>query len=231
MRESFCADSVESNCKAERDRLRSELHDLEQTVRERQTSLKNCEQAITRQVRQIRELKVEIDRLDEDVLGLQEVIDRDSLEEGKLDEYKKQLDGAKQTVATQEAQFGDSVLASDKARDAMKPLRDQMKAIDDEAAEVKAKIEKAEKRRMERSLQRDAALREKNAAFSEIDHARVSEGEARAQSADRQETIDLYTNEAKKICLRVPVDKGETCGSLEKKLEKLQADLQRADSR
>ncbi|KAL8874123.1 MAG: hypothetical protein Q9174_000493 [Haloplaca sp. 1 TL-2023] len=220
-----------SNCKAERDRLRSELHDLEQTVRECQTNLKSCEQAITRQVRQIRELKVEMDGLDEDILGLQEVIDRDSLEEGKLDEYKKQLEGAKQTVATQEAQFGDAVLAADRARDAMKPLRDQMKAIDDEAAEVKAKIEKAEKRRMEKSLQRDAALREKNGAFNEIDNARTSEGDARAKSTEKQETIDLYTNEAKKICPRVPVDKGETCGSLEKKLEKLQADLQRADSR
>lgn len=200
-------------------------------MRECQTSLTNCEQAITRHRRQSRDLKVEVNRLDDDVARLQEAIDRDSLEEGKLDELKKQLSGAKQNVDTQQAQFGDSVLAVDRARDALKPLRDQMKAIDVELAEVQAKIGKAEKRQVDRSLQREAALRDKNFAFSEIDRAKASQVAAQKRRVDHEETVRIYSGKAGEICPRVPIDRGETCGSLEKKLEKLQADLNRAETR
>ncbi|KAL8705541.1 MAG: hypothetical protein Q9201_001358 [Fulgogasparrea decipioides] len=216
-----------SACKNEQQRLRSELHDMERTVRERQTSLKNCEQAIVRHKRESRDFQVEVQRLDDDVASLQEAIDRDALDESGLEVMKKELAEAKESLAAYQAQFGDSVVASDKAREESKTLKERMKAIDDETDQVQAKVRKAEKRMVDKSKTRDDALRGKNSAIEELQKAEKSKEIAQKQRNDHAETINVWSDQARQICPRVPVDRGETCASLEKKLEKLQADHKR----
>ncbi|KAL8642945.1 MAG: hypothetical protein Q9228_000434 [Teloschistes exilis] len=214
-------------CRAEIQRLRSELSDLERIMRERQTNLKNAEQAITRHRREAGNLRVEVQRLTNEMDGLQEAIDRDSVEEGGLEVLKKGLDDAKIQRASYEAQYGDSVVAMDKAREPLRTIKEQMKVIENDIANTHTRIKKAETKCFGKLGERDVALREKNIAVDEHRRAREAKIAAQEARADHAETVAVYTGQASEICARVAVDQGETCASLEKKLEKLQADLKR----
>lgn len=196
-------------------------------MRERQTNLKNAEQAITRHRREAGNLRVEVQRLTNEMDGLQEAIDRDSVEEGGLEVLKKGLDDAKIQRASYEAQYGDSVVAMDKAREPLGAIKEQMKVIENDIANTHTRIKKAETKCFGKLGERDVALREKNIAVDEHRRAREAKIAAQEARADHAETVAVYTGQASEICARVAVDQGETCASLEKKLEKLQADLKR----
>ncbi|KAL8735651.1 MAG: hypothetical protein Q9166_000820 [cf. Caloplaca sp. 2 TL-2023] len=218
-------------CRSELQRLRTDLNDLERTMRERQTNLKNCEQAIIRHKRESRDLRVEMQRLEADVEGLQDALDRDSLEEGKVDALKEGLQEAREELSTYTASFELIVVAMDEARENMRKSREKMKAIDDEVAEIQAKIRKAESKAMKLSERRDAALRDKNAAFAALEEGQKSKEATEKKRADVAETVGIYIEQASLIHERVPVENGETAGSLEKKLEKLQSDLEKWEAR
>lgn len=200
-------------------------------MRENQTNHKNSEQAIVRHRRESRELRVEMQRLEADVEVLQDALDSDSLEEGKLDALKEGLEEAKGELDTHQASYGDSVVAYDKAKDALKACREKMKTVDDEIAEIQAKIRKAEHKAMKLSERRDAALRDKNAAFAELESGQKSRQDAEKRRVDQAETIDIYTEQANKVHPRVAVEENETPASLERKLVKLQDDLRRWETR
>ncbi|KAL8807129.1 MAG: hypothetical protein Q9200_004795 [Gallowayella weberi] len=218
-------------CRAQLQHLRTELNDLERTSRESQTNLKNHEQAIVRHKRESRELRVEMQRLDTDVGRLQDAVDRDSLEEGKLDALKEGLEEAKEELTMYQASYGDSVIAVDETREAMRQLRDKMKVIDDEVAEIQAKITKAEKKAMKLSGQRDAALRDKNAAFAELEKGQKSKEAIESRRDSLAVTVNTFTEQANQCHSRVAVEEGQTPASLEQKLDKLQGDLARWEQR
>ena len=168
--------------------------------------------------------------LEAEVEDLQDTLDKDAIEEGRLDALKEGLEEAKEELTTHEASFGDSVIAVDKAREMLRTIREQMKAIDDEIAEIQAKINKAETKKARLSERRETALRAKNLAFAEIEQVKRAQEDAQKRRDDVAETVDVFIGEASRICPRVPVDRGETYGTLEKKMEKLEADLKRAES-
>ncbi|KAL8649422.1 MAG: hypothetical protein Q9210_004404 [Variospora velana] len=214
-----------SDCRSELQRLRNELNDLERTQRERQTDVKNCEQAIVRHKRETRELRIEVQRLEGAVEDIQDRLDSGAVEEGKLDALKQGLDEAKEELSTHQASFGDSVIAKDKAAEVLKTLRDRMSAIDTETADIKAKIHKAEVKSVKVSERRDAALRDKNSAFAAIKQQEDAYKVAEGVRNDQAHTVECFIEEASKICDRVRVDRGETTHTLEAKLDKLSTDL------
>lgn len=168
--------------------------------------------------------------MEAEIEDLQDTLEKDAVEEGKLEALKEGLAEAQEELATHQASFGDSVIAIDKARESLKTLREQMKVIDDEIAEILAKIQKSEAKRFKLSERREAALREKNLAFAEIERFKHAQESTQKAREDIAETVHIWTGEAGQVCPRVPVDGGETYESLEKKMEKLQADLKRAES-
>lgn len=222
---------MSSACRAELQRLRAHLNDLERVVRERQTNLKDCEQAITRHKRDSREMRIEMQRLEADVEGLQDALERDSLEEGRLDALKEGLKEAEEELVTYQASFSDSVVAIDKAKEVLKVCREEMAAIDNEVAEIQAKVRKAEIKKNKSSERRDAALRNKNAAFADLEDAQKTKERGERQREDCANTVTVWTEQANKIHPRVAVEADETPKSIEKKLDRLQADLQRWETR
>ncbi|KAL8998456.1 MAG: hypothetical protein Q9169_002493 [Polycauliona sp. 2 TL-2023] len=218
-------------CRTELQRLRAQLNDLERILRERQSNLKNCEQAITRHKRDSHELRVEMQRVEGDVENIQDAIERDSLDEGKLDALKEGLQEAKEELVTHEASYSDSVNAIDKAREVLKVCKEEMSAIDGEVAEIQAKVRKAEGRKIKSNERRDVALRNKNAAFAGLENQRRNKAKVEEQRVLDARTVDNYASQANAIHERVAVPAGETASSLEKKLDKISDDLQRWDNR
>ncbi|KAI4111346.1 MAG: hypothetical protein LQ339_000545 [Xanthoria mediterranea] len=195
-----------NSCRAELQSLRSHLNDLERVVRERQTILKDSEQAITRHKRDSRELRIELQRLEADVEGLQDALESDSLEEGRLDALKEGLQEAKEELVTHQASFSDSVVAIDKAKDVLRVCREEMTAIDNEVAEIQAKVRKAENKKQKSSERRDAALRKKNAAFADLEDLQKTKERGERQREDCDSTVTVWTEQANKIHPRVEVE-------------------------
>ncbi|KAL8645420.1 MAG: hypothetical protein Q9226_007310 [Calogaya cf. arnoldii] len=119
----------------------------------------------------------------------------------------------------------------DKAKEILRVCREEMAAIDSEVDEIQAKIRKTENKKMKSSERRDAALRNKNAAFADLEDARKTKEKGEKQREDLATTVGVWTAQASKIHERVAVEGGETPKSIERKLEKLNADLQRWETR
>lgn len=162
---------------------------------------------------------------------LQDALDNDAVEEGRLEALKTQLLEAQNEVTNHEGSYEDSVIALDKVRESMRVSRNQLKVLDDRVLDAEAKIRMAESEATKLSDKREAALKNKNAAVEAAKKAVLNKTLLEPQRAAQFETLTQFLGEANAICRRVPVDPGETSDSLEKKQKKLHDDLMRYEAR
>lgn len=212
-------------------RLKLELDNLERQRREKQTSLKACEQAVIRHRRESSSLRIFVQTAQNIVEELQDALDRDAIEKGRLEALEYGLSEAKDEATTYEGSYEDSVVALDKARESMRDSKQKMSALDARIAEVDGKVLKAENKANKASLQREGALRLKNAAIESTEKAVQKKAAKESQRAEKVGIVAQFTEQAMEICPRVVVDIGESGESIEKKLEKLSTDLVRYEAR
>lgn len=212
-------------------RLKLELDDLDHRMRDKQTTLKYCVDAITKHHRESNGLRIAVQKAESIVEDLQDDLDRDAIEEGRLDALKEFLNEAQDEKSTHEGSFGDSVLALDKIKESMRISRDQMAALDLQIAEAEARILKSESKALKVSGQRTAALQLKNSAIESVQNLTESKTDLQRRRKERVAQVADFTDQAQKICQRVPVDPGETGDSLDKKLIKLSADLKKYEEK
>lgn len=168
----------------------------------------------------------------QEVVGqLQDAIEEDRIEEGRLQALKENLQEAKDDLATQQSSFGECVVSQDKAKDSMKTAREQMAAIDARIEEATTKQKKAESRTLDRSKQRQKDLQQKNLAINAVKDAKDRFAHEDRKRDELVYIVADHTTQATEISARVPVPEGETATSLDKKLEKLQKDLDRGVAR
>lgn len=223
-----------NNLSSERDilqRLNSELENLEQQQRDKKANVRACDQAISSHRKETSNLRVVVQRAEGIVDKLQDALDNDAVEEGRLEALKTQLLEAQNEVTNHEGSYEDSVVALDKVREAMRVSRSQMKVLDDRVLEAEVKIRMAESEAAKISDKREAALKNKNAAVDAAKKAVLYKTLLEPQRKAQFETLTQFLREANAICRRVPVDPGETSETLEKKQEKLHGDLVRYEAR
>lgn len=172
-----------------------------------------------------------VQRAEHVVDELQDALDNDAAEEGRLDALKNFLKEAEEEKEAHEGSFGDSVIALDKVKESMRISRDQMAALDLRIAEAQAKILKAENKVSKTSSQRITALQAKNSTIESVQNLRESAAEVKRRREEKVAQVADFTEQAGKICARVSVDPGETGDSLDKKLSKLSADLKRYEQK
>ena len=212
-------------------RLKSELNDLEREKHDKMAALNACDQALHRHKREANSLRVAMQSAQRVVDELQDALENDAVEEGRLEALKTQLVEAQEEVGTCEASFEDSVLEIDKIKESMGVSRSMMKKLDLQIATCKASLDKAEKAAAKASSRRQTALHDKNDVITKEEV--VVEQKATLEQ-DRQEKVGVvaaFIEEASKICARVPVEAGQTCTSLDKKLQKLNADLKKYEEK
>ena len=162
---------------------------------------------------------------------LQDALDNDRVEEGRLEALKEQLEDAKEDKSTYESSYGESVVAKDKNNESLKNTRDEMASMDTQIKEAEAKIFKAESKATKCGNQRQAALRDMNAAFENLNAAKEERGTYAVESEQHVKIVEDFTKQASEFCQRVPVDHGETGDSIERKTAKLEKDLKEAEKR
>lgn len=210
--------------------LRSELNDLERQTREKQNALKKCGEAIVRHGREAKSLRLAMQKAEDIVEKLQDALDQDAIEEGRLDALKENLAEAEEEKATYAGQYEESVIASDNAKAALREKKEQMAAIDVRIGEAMAKLEKAKGRLIKIQEQRHKALQQKNAAIETVKRAKDKLALMETERDEKIEVVKHFTEQAALICARVPVDAGETGSSLDRKLSKLDADVKRFEN-
>ena len=198
---------------------------------EKQNCLTRCEQAIVKSKRDAHRLKIEMQQAENIVDELQDALDQDAVEEGRLDVLKDQLSEAKEEKSTHEASYEESVIAKDKNNESLRTSREQMASKDLTIEDAKAKDLKAESRATKCANQRSSALREKNAAFEAVESGRLEREQCERERDKESKFVAEFTRKANDFCPRVPVDEGETGDSIELKLDKLNKDLKDAEKR
>ena len=162
---------------------------------------------------------------------LQDALDQDAVEEGRLDVLKAQLTEAREEKSTHEASYEESIIAKDKNNDLLRASREKMASKDVVIEEAQAKVLKAEHKTAQCESQRSSALREKNAAFDSVESGKLEREQYEGERDEESRRVDEFIRKANDFCPRVPVDEGETGDSIELKLEKLNKDLKDAERR
>ena len=213
------------------DRLNSELNELEKQRCDKRAGLNTYEQAIARHRKETNSLRIAVQRVESVVEELQDALDNDAVEEGRLEALKEHLIEAQGEVGTHEGSYEESVVALDKARESMKVSRNQMKLLDQRIAEAGAKIVKVEKDAEKLSDKRNEALKKKNDAVDAAERVVRKRPALEHDRVVQVETVSEFMKEAVQISPRVPVDTGETSFTLDAKLKKLTADLKKSEER
>ena len=207
--------------------MRNELKSLEGQMREKQLNVTRCSQAIERHGREVKALRIAMQKAEDVVEQLQDALDRDAIEEGRLDALKDQLKEAEEERATHAGSYEDSVIASDNAKETLGLKREELSTIDLRIQEAMTKLEKAKSRSEKIAEQRRKAMKQKDAAIEEVSKAKKLHAEHEKDRVDKIAVVADFTEQASKICSRVPVDPGETASSIDKKLAKLEKDVER----
>lgn len=177
------------------------------------------------------QLRIEMQQAETVVDDLQDALDNDRIEEGRLDALKEQLAEAKEEQSTHEGSYGDMVVAKDQNNELVKSTRNEMAAMDVNIEEAKAKVLKAEGKATKCANDRLAALREKNAAIDAVDHLKIEREHDEKALEEKRAYVETFTAQAAEISPRVVVDAGENYNTLTRKFNKLQKDLTEANKR
>lgn len=176
-------------------------------------------------------LQIEMQQAENVVDELQDNLEKDAVEEGRLEFLKDQLLEAKEEKITHESSYGESVVAKDKNNESLKNTREQIAKMDVNIEEAKAKVSKAESKASRCANQRSSALRDKTMALEAVEMLKREKAEHEEHREEQLQVVGNFTDQATAISPRVPVDKGETGDSLDRKLHKLDKDLREAEKR
>ncbi|ERF71388.1 hypothetical protein EPUS_07416 [Endocarpon pusillum Z07020] len=209
---------------------RQQLNQLENALRSARDVLEKAKQAVTRHKRREAELKVSYQQADDEVERLQDAINQDSVEGGKLDVLKQALTEAEEAKALDEGSFQDAVVALDEKKRQLSAAKAELTRLDQEIAVLQTESKKKEAEAQRLSKRRATLLGDKNAAIVRIDDGKQDRASIQRESEQHQIKLADFIENATKVSPRINVDEGETYQSLKLKYEKLQRDLQRYDN-
>lgn len=198
---------------------------------QRQQHLRNkfskCSEAISHFKKRQQSLKLELQAAQKVVEDLQDALDKDSIEEGRLDALKENLKEAEDEKRVLEGSYEEAINSADKHKASMKTFNVQLRAMDAQLADGEAKVQKAEAKELKLKEHRQVALVAKNNAIQHIADLKEEKKRLEMQRDRLTDRVAQYTEQACQVCVRVTVGAGETGQTLEAKLKKLSADLER----
>jgi uncharacterized protein (DUF488 family) len=204
---------------------------LEQDYRKLQAALENCNQEIGKHKKVEKNLRLASQRADELVESLQDALEKDAIEEGRLEALKNGLEEAEGEKQHLQNAYKDTVREKDTNLAKRNANLKGMDDIDKRTAEVDVRILKAKDRERKMSDRRMVALQEKNKLFQVVETAQANKLNLTTKRADKAQCVASFIQDAGKIGARLPIDEGDTPEILDKKLQKLNADLQRYQQR
>jgi chromosome segregation ATPase len=216
--------------KENEDHAKRDFDQLKQQQRELQQALKVAEQALVRWDRSNKELRLAKQQADDAVEAMQNEIENNRPQDGKIQELRTQLQSANEDVDATQNSYQDGVDWKDRLNEqATGPsgLKAKADAALREYQTAKMQIEKAENRKAQLESDRVHALRSKNLALEEIELAKDRLRRAEEARDGQARNVEVFVGHAGEVCSRVPVDAGVTTAVLDKRLEQFIAEYER----
>lgn len=215
--------------KESEDHAKRELAALQRDARGLQETHKVASQALNRWERRNKELRVRKQQADDAVEAMQNEIENNRPQDGKLQELQSQLATVNEDVTATQSSYQDAIDWKDRLNDQDAELKARYTTALQEYQTVEKQIEKAESKKSKIENDRVNALREKNLALEEIDSAKASLAEHEARRDTQRTRVQVeFVSEAEKICRRIPVEEGVTTDMLDKRLDKFMKEYERA---
>jgi chromosome segregation ATPase len=206
--------------------LRRELSELQRTQRELQQSVSRCALALKNHESARKSLQLQLQRAEENVERLQEELDRDHIEDGRLEAFKADLVDAEREVEQHGGSYGEAVMQIEKQGKVSQLYKQGLDAVKERIAGHEFNIKKAEGKLKRIQQARQIALQEKNIAIDAINEAKLIKETAELKRDRQANIVADFIRQATVICPRIPVNTGETPQSIEAKLDKMKKQLE-----
>jgi len=210
------------------DRVKSELHELENRSQQARKELTQANQTLVRFRRDTKIMIEDQQRLETRVNELQDSLEEDTPQTGTLEQYQADLEKEIQERNSLAEQFELAVEEKTRLNHEQRTLKDKMDAIGLDIKDLEAQIEKNNRRKGRFRTDYDNILLQRNEASGEIETAKRHKEELQEGRRNQETTVASFTEQATRYCERVRVDPGETPKSLDVKLEKLAKEMHRA---
>lgn len=202
---------------------------MEQALSASRAEVERCKAALTRHGKEEDDLRIAMQRLDNQVDELRDALERDHVEDGRLETLKQTLEGSQGEHKVSSNSLEESNTAMQAIMEKLRQIRRQLAEKDRNIKAQEEQVKIAENERANVEQQKRAALANKNAAFSQIEGFNQEKAQVERNKAEVVDRIQSYIEQASIVSPRVPVGEGETPDSLDRKLEKLYKDLDRFD--
>jgi structural maintenance of chromosomes protein 6 len=212
-------------------RLKQELLDIDTEHQKAQSNLKRARQAIVRHDREEKTLQTRVHEAENEIDDLTASLEQESVEEGRIDALKEELQSAEDQKRIAEESFQASVINLDTKKVQLKESRDEMNAKDKEIQGIEAQVNKLDDAARKTANKRQTELREKNAAYERINDRKQDRNKAEREHNRMERVVEDYVSQATEVSARVPVPPGVTADALDQKMEKLAADMKRAEQK
>ncbi|EKV16721.1 DNA repair protein Rad18, putative [Penicillium digitatum PHI26] len=207
--------------------LKRQQKDFEQSLATARSRVEASKQALLRHGRTEKDLQIQMQRKEDHAEGLRDALDKENAEDGRIDALQAALKEAEDEKQLNEGSYKDSEAAMKATLQTIKEIRRELSAKDSELATLREKLQVAESEQNLVKTKQTKILDEKNEAVGLIDQDKQTKAEIEARKEVVKARVVEYNEKANLVSSRVPVDEGETPGSLDKKLDKLSRDLAR----
>lgn len=187
--------------------------------------MQSCKQALVRHRREAAELKVKMQRLEDDAEALRDALDKENVEDGLLDALRTALREAEDDKQINEGSYNDSITAMENMVQVLKEMRREKSAMDKHIDEL---LERSRVAGSEQALvenKRRELINEKNMAVADIEKEKSDRARLDDKLQQAEARVLSNTEQAATITERVEIDEGETAASLDQKISKLTRDL------
>ncbi|KAL1623977.1 Structural maintenance of chromosomes protein 6 [Neofusicoccum ribis] len=208
-----------------------DLQQSENQLREKQAALTRANQALERHKRDFKNLRLEAQRAQDEAESLQDALEAETPQAGRLEELERQLDDAKGARETNKGMFVDAQNERDRINVDQRQRKDRQTEIEQELAEANTRLSKAQVRTNRVREKRDEALHMKNQAFDALEVAKEQINSYQRQREEQREKLANMTEQAAIVGERPHIPPGETVDSLQRKYERLKAEIQAQEQR
>ncbi|KAF2175035.1 dna repair protein-like protein rad18 [Zopfia rhizophila CBS 207.26] len=215
--------------KANLNRIRQELADLQTNARMRQTSVDSCQGEIDAHNKRIERIKAQLRRAQADVDRLEQELNDATPEAGLIERLEEDLRTVEEEKAFAEEQFQDTVNQKDILDEENASRKRKMETAQERREQLESEQGKAEIKARKLRDKREGALRDKNQALQKVNEAENAKSQLDRNHAEQSEVVNGTIEQASQICDRIGVAERETYQRLEKQLQRLQRERETSE--
>ncbi|KAE8375322.1 hypothetical protein BDV26DRAFT_268123 [Aspergillus bertholletiae] len=207
--------------------LRRKLNDQEEQFRSARSRLEGCKQARLRHEKSTNELRITLQKKEDYVEELTDALDKEPVGDDHLDVLRAMLQEAREEKHINEGSFKDSTEAMETMVKELKAIKQQLASKDASIAALTEELHVTQSEVLRGQDKRRKIINDKNIAVEQIEDSRREKERMNKKREEVSTRVIDFSEKANLVSPRVPIPEGETAASLDKKLDRLNRDIQR----